>query len=541
MNKLKKLLTSALVLTLLCSFFGAAACGNNDEGSNSSSDAAAGLEAYEKLLQGHKEKINLSVWTYYNNEQSIAFGKTINEFNKTRGKSKNIYVEHTSYDSVTKLTEALEASSKKTPGKPDMPQIFQVYSDDLKSLDDTYHNIASLDNYFTKSETENYVENFFEEGYINDGLKLIPTAKSTEVFMLNKTDWDNFETAYNAKAAEKDKVSLDDLKTIEGVTDTAEKYYQWSEGKAFFGRDALANYILTSAHSLGKTVIQPSEDSVQVILDKETFRRIYDNFYVPYVKGYFYSKERYRSGDVQTGNILSYVGSTSSATYFPKAVQIDDDHSYDIETYVAPIPVFKDAKAVAIQQGAGLAVSTSDTVTEYASAVFIKYLSENEDFAASMNYVPVLQSAYASDGLDKIQTAVINNEWRNYLEKEEKGESDFTAQEIAQIKSDLKASNKILLDTYKATYETMTSYEVWASFPYENSAKIRKIFEYALTGTKPSGLGMENLKNASDLLALVEQRVKNGETRSQAAEAELAAYPFENWFNELSGIVAALG
>ena len=90
MNKLKKLLTSALVLTLLCSFFGAAACGNNDEGSNSSSDAAAGLEAYEKLLQGHKEKINLSVWTYYNNEQSIAFGKTINEFNKTRGKSKNI-------------------------------------------------------------------------------------------------------------------------------------------------------------------------------------------------------------------------------------------------------------------------------------------------------------------------------------------------------------------------------------------------------------------------------------------------------------------
>ena len=193
MNKLKKLLTSALVLTLLCSFFGAAACGNNDEGSNSSSDAAAGLEAYEKFLQGHKEKINLSVWTYYNNEQSIAFGKTINEFNKTRGKSKNIYVEHTSYDSVTKLTEALEASSKKTPGKPDMPQIFQVYSDDLKSLDDTYHNIASLDNYFTKSETENYVENFFEEGYINDGLKLIPTAKSTEVFMLNKTDWDNFE------------------------------------------------------------------------------------------------------------------------------------------------------------------------------------------------------------------------------------------------------------------------------------------------------------------------------------------------------------
>lgn len=99
-----------------------------------------------------------------------------------------------------------------------------------------------------------------------------------------------------------------------------------------------------------------------------------------------------------------------------------------------------------------------------------------------MNYVPVLQSAYASDGLDKIQTAVINNEWRNYLEKEEKGESDFTAQEIAQIKSDLKASNKILLDTYKATYETMTSYEVWASFPYENSAKIRKIF-----GIRPDG------------------------------------------------------
>lgn len=79
------------------------------------------------------------------------------------------------------------------------------------------------------------MKSYLEEGaFSNDGsLKIFPIAKSTEVFMLNKTDWDRF--------AESTGASMDDLKTIEGITRTAQEYYEWTDsltpepndGKAF--------------------------------------------------------------------------------------------------------------------------------------------------------------------------------------------------------------------------------------------------------------------------------------------------------------------
>ena len=79
----------------------------------------------------------------------------------------------------------------------------------------------------------------------DNALKIFPTAKSTEVFMLNRTDWDTFAAATGA--------DIGKLSTIEGVTATAKAYYEWTDsltpevkddGKAFFGRDAVANYFI---------------------------------------------------------------------------------------------------------------------------------------------------------------------------------------------------------------------------------------------------------------------------------------------------------
>ena len=54
-----------------------------------------------------------------------------------------------------------------------------------------------------------------------------------------------------------------DLETVEGLVDTAEKYYNWTDeqteepddGKAFFGRDAMANYMFVGAKQLGVTSV----------------------------------------------------------------------------------------------------------------------------------------------------------------------------------------------------------------------------------------------------------------------------------------------
>ena len=72
--------------------------------------------------------------------------------------------------------------------------------------------MVDLKEYLTQEEQDKYIKSYIEEGeFSGDGsLKIFPTAKSTEIFMLNKTDWNKFAEATGA--------DLNDLKTIEGVT-----------------------------------------------------------------------------------------------------------------------------------------------------------------------------------------------------------------------------------------------------------------------------------------------------------------------------------
>ena len=49
------------------------------------------------------------------------------------------------------------------------------------------------------------------------------------------------------------------------------------------------------------------------------------NYYIPYIKGYFTASGVFRTDDIKTGNIIGYVGSSSSATYFPKTVTNSND------------------------------------------------------------------------------------------------------------------------------------------------------------------------------------------------------------------------
>lgn len=50
--------------------------------------------------------------------------------------------------------------------------------------------MVDLKEYLTQEEQDKYIKSYIEEGeFSGDGsLKIFPTAKSTEIFMLNKTD-----------------------------------------------------------------------------------------------------------------------------------------------------------------------------------------------------------------------------------------------------------------------------------------------------------------------------------------------------------------
>ena len=188
-----------------------------------------------------KDPVSLTVWHYYNGSQQAAFDALVEEFNDSVGRERGIYVQGYSQGSVSDLESAVRDAIGGKVGAEAMPDIFSSYADTAYEVEQAGA-LADLSAYLGGEELEQYVDSYIEEGRIaSDGtLRIFPTAKSTEIMMLNKTDWDAFSDATGA--------SLDALVTIEGVVETAKAYYEWTDGltpdvpgdgKAFYGRDAI--------------------------------------------------------------------------------------------------------------------------------------------------------------------------------------------------------------------------------------------------------------------------------------------------------------
>ena len=208
--------------------------------------------------------VSLTVWHYYNGSQQAAFDALVEEFNDTVGREKGIYVEGYSQGSVSDLESAVRDSIAGKVGAAAMPDIFSSYADTAYEVE-LAGALADLSGYLTDEELDKYVDSYIEEGRIAaDGtLRIFPTAKSTEIMMINKTDWEKFAAATGA--------SLETLTTIEGVTATAQLYYEWTDsltpdipedGKAFYGRDATDNYFVIGMQQMGVEIFHVENGKV---------------------------------------------------------------------------------------------------------------------------------------------------------------------------------------------------------------------------------------------------------------------------------------
>lgn len=350
--------------------------------------------------------VSLTVWHYYNGAQQANFDALAEEFNATVGKEKGIYVEGYSQGSVSDLEQAISSSLAGEVGAGDLPDIFSSYADTACSAQQEGR-LVDLTEYFSKDEIAEYVDSYIEEGYFNgDGaLYLLPVAKSTEITIMNKTDWEPFAQATGT--------TTEELSTVEGITKAAQRYYEWTDsltpdipddGKAFYGRDAMANYMIIGMKQMGQELFEVRDGKMVLHTDRDLLHRLWENYYVPYVKGYFGAYGKFRSDDVKTGDILAYTGSTSSVLYFPDRVETDDD-SYPIEFVMLPAPVMEGGEDYRVQQGAGMAVTRSDETHEYAASLFLKWFTEKDQnlrFISDSGYMPVKKEANSMEVLDEV-------------------------------------------------------------------------------------------------------------------------------------------
>ena len=434
---------------------------------------------------------DITVWTYYNGDQLESFNSLVNQFNETVGAQKGIKVSTESQGSVNDLETSVMDSAEGKVGAAAMPNIFSAYADTAYALDQMGM-VVDLAPYLTEEEKAQFVEGYLSEGDFgeDDSIKIFPVAKSTELLFLNDTDWQAFAAATGAK--------YEDLSTVEGLVATAGKYYDWTDartaapddGKALFGRDAMANYMLIGAKELGSTIFTVENGKMTVNLTEDVARKLWENYYVPFVKGWFAGEGRFRSDDIKTGNVLAYVGSNSSATFFPKQVQVSDTESHEISLKVLPNPSFAGSEEVAVQQGAGMVVTKSTPEEEAACVTFLKWFTQPENniqFAVGSGYLPVTHAA-----------------------------DDVTAIENSGL--DLTDSMK---DVLANAIDAVENHELYTPKPFEGGTDARKVLEYS----------MSDLASADR--AAVEEQLAAGVSAAEAEALYLTDEYFENWYQSL--------
>ena len=448
-----------------------------------------------------KDPVSLTVWHYYNGSQQAAFDALVEEFNDTEGRETGIYVQSYSQGSVPDLETAVRDAIGGKVGADAMPDIFSSYADTAYEVEQAGA-LADLSQYLSQEDLERYVDSYIEEGRnAADGtLRIFPVAKSTEIMMINKTDWEPFAADTGA--------SLDDLSTIEGVASTAQAYYEWTDGltpdvpgdgKALYGRDAVANYFIIGMQQLGVEIFQVENGKVTVNAPEEELRRLWENYYVPMVKGYFGAYGSFRSDDVKTGDILAYTGSTTSAMYFPGQVELEEG-SHPIDYIVMPAPVFQGGRHYAVQQGAGMVVSKSDQRHEYAAVEFLKWFTQPENnlrFGCVSGYLPVRKEAGSVERLDR---AI-----------EEQG---------------LSVAPKTY-DCLSAIFGEMEDMTLYTNKSFENGSAARKVLEHHLAD------------RAAEDRAAVAAAVAGGESVEQAAADYVTDAAFKAWYQDFCGALDA--
>lgn len=432
-----------------------------------------------------KNPVTVEIWHYYNGPQKTAFDDLVSQFNEGPGREQGVVVEAFSQGNVNELIQKVIDAADQKVGAGEIPDIFAAYADTAYQLDQKGL-VASLDQYLTQEEINAYVTGYITEGRLDEeeNLKIFPIAKSTEVFMLNKTDWDKFAGETGA--------SLEDLSTIEGVTATARRYYEWSDGHAFFGRDAVANYMIIGSRQLGKEIFSVSGGRVIIQDDKEIVRKLWDNLYVPHVQGWFAANGKFRSDDVKTGDIIALVGSTSGSAYFPNEVNVSDTESYPIESLVMAAPCFENGEKFAVQQGAGMVVTKSDEKTEYGAVTFLKWFTDaqrNLDFSISSGYLPVKKEANTQEILAQA------------LEKES----------AVSYAEHLKKTLPVAMDMVR-------EYTMYTNKAFAGGTDARKVLENSM---------MDKMKED---LAAVEKLVAGGMSRKEAAASFVTDENFETWY-----------
>jgi multiple sugar transport system substrate-binding protein len=408
--------------------------------------------------------VTITIWHTYVEGMRDSFDMLVNEFNDTIGKENGITVKVTAIANASVLNEQIVAAANQDPGAPEMPDMLLAYPKIAVTLAEMGV-LINLEEQFSEEELSVFYSSFLEEGRLNgDKLYLLPIAKSTEVLYVNRTLFDRF--------AKETGVSLSSLSTFEGIAEVSETYYNWTDGKTpvqlddgkmFYYPDGLFNYAMIGFQQLGGDIV----NGAKLSLSDPIFERIWNSYFNPAVKGGVAIYNDYGNYLAATGDIICCSSTSAGASFYPDHVTYADNTKEDVVFDVLPYPVFEGGEKVAFQRGGGICITKSTKPKEYASGMFLKWITvpeQNLRFTASTGYLPVQSAAFTdvlngkyppiSNSIVKkslITAANMKKDYRFYFPPVFDGFDDLQTDFTEQIQSIAREEREIYLTLIKKT------------------------------------------------------------------------------------------
>ena len=341
--------------------------------------------------------VTLTMWHVYGSQTKSPLNDAIDEFNDTVGRKNGVTVNVVSVTSSSAIDKALSASANGEPGAEDLPDLFTAYPRVAEIVGED--KLLSWSNYFSEEELSAFRDEFISEGYFGDTLLMLPVAKSSEALFLNKTLFDRFSAETG--------VSTDMLETFDGFFETANLYYDWSDGQNFTQINDFYNYAYIGMTAYGGEFIKDSK----LNLNDKAFEQIWYPLSKAAIYGGICLDDGYAASRWKTVEVISNIGSTADILYQPEMVFYPDNTTENITSVSLPYPVFTTGKPAAVHRGGGLfAVKSDDERKNYGAYIFAKWLTEKENnlrFVTSTGYLPVTDEAFSELFAD---TSIAENE-----------------------------------------------------------------------------------------------------------------------------------
>ena len=326
------------------------------------------------------EATEVTVWYVNNDKMWQNFAGLADNYSSGEGKKYGITVKVKAFDSRTELYKDLNKAIEEKGALPDMV----VCDTDYAAYMADKGVLADLSSYFGNWEASSFSEEIAEASSKDGTLVAVPIAAETEVFMVNTKIFPDISA----------------LSSFEKLCSVADEYYL-RNGSSFFTVSDYSFFFRTAAAQLNDDFDAVSPYDTNNKNCKYIYKLLAE---AAYNRGFEASGED-AAKMVGEGKYACAIVSSPEVMRYAYALNADD---IEFATY----PCMKDGEPAYVEKVTGITMTASDSDSERASAMFIRWFTSTEvesAFIGDSGYILPTGAAVSVSDFDiysELQTAM---------------------------------------------------------------------------------------------------------------------------------------